>query len=64
MKCSNETLLALELRYKLRDEHNALDELARHIKYKSDRVQKCYKKFIAAQYRTDIAWSELVDNLK
>ncbi|XP_055321469.1 uncharacterized protein LOC129577824 [Sitodiplosis mosellana] len=61
VKCANQSLLEMELRYKLRDEHNALDELARHIKYKSNQVQKCYNKFIDSQYRTDIAWSDLIE---
>lgn len=64
MKCANQSMVELELRYKFREEHNALDELARHIKYKSNKVQKGYNKFISSQYQTDIVWSDLIDKIE
>lgn len=58
--CCNQSSLALELKCQFREESNALHELARHLKYKTTRVQKCYKEFIDAQYKTDKIWAELI----
>lgn len=56
----HQSALELELRHQLRDEHNALDELARHIKFETNKVHKLYNKFITSQYRTDAIWAGLI----
>lgn len=62
LSCSNLNLLEFDLRYKFREEYNALDDLARHIKHKSNKVQEAYQKFIDCQHQTDIIWSEIINN--
>ncbi|XP_031617868.1 uncharacterized protein LOC116337438 isoform X2 [Contarinia nasturtii] len=61
LHCPNrQSSLELELRHQLRDEYNALDELSRHIKFKTNKVNKLYNKFITSQYRTDAIWTDLI----
>lgn len=58
----NRSLLAMELKYKFREECNALDDLARNIKYKTDKVQESFQKFLSTQYKTDTIWSALIND--
>lgn len=60
INCSNRTDLGLELKYQFREELNALEELAQNLKYKTNNVQKCYRKFLHSQHKTDSVWSELI----
>lgn len=60
--CYNRNALELELKYRFREEANALNELSKHLKYKTDKVQKSYVEFIEAQYRTDSVWAELIND--
>lgn len=61
LSCTNRLYLELELRHQFRDEHNALDELARHIKFETNKVNEHYNKFIDSQHRTDAIWSALIN---
>lgn len=60
--CFNRTALELELKSQFREEYNALDELARQLKYKTNKVQKAFDEFINAQHKTDSIWAELVND--
>lgn len=58
----NRNTLELELKYRFREEANALNELSKHLKYKTDKVQKSYVDFIEAQHKTDSIWTELIND--
>lgn len=55
-------LLELDLKNKFHEEYKALDDLAQHIKFKTNNIQKAHKKFIDCQYQTDLVWREINKN--
>lgn len=61
LTCYNRSALELELKYQFREEANALNEFSKHLKYKTDKVQKSYVDFVEAQHKTDSIWAELID---
>lgn len=58
----NRTLLELEMDYQFRNETRAIEQLATHIKNKTDSVQLAYERLFVAQQNTDRVCKEFFVN--